>query len=110
MSLTTTLDRTGPGEFAVRDARTFDRRSPLRWILSHLAVYWPLVVLFVICALTTNVLFALIPTYTGRAFDEVLSVSLDRAVLLRIALTILGLVVVRAVLDLTTSFSVETLG
>lgn len=110
MSLTTTLDRTGPGEFAVRDARTFDRRSPLRWILSHLAVYWPLVVLFVICALTTNVLFALIPTYTGRAFDEVLSVSPDRAVLLRIALTILGLVVVRAVLDLTTSFSVETLG
>src|SRR5690606_7024181 len=97
MSLTTSLDRAGRGEFAVRDARTLDRRSPLRWVLSHLAVYWPLVVLCIVCALATNILFSLIPTYPGRAFDEVLSGGADRAVLLRIALTILGLVVVRAV-------------
>jgi ATP-binding cassette subfamily B protein len=110
MSVAATFDRAGPGEFAVEGARTYDRRSPLRWVVSHLLVYWPLVVLFIVCALATNVLFALIPTYTGRAFDEVLSATPDRAVLLRIALTILGLVLVRAALDLTTSFSVETLG
>lgn len=110
MSLNVTIDRAGPGEFAVSGARNYDRRTPLRWVLSHLLVYWPLVVLFVVCALSTNVLFALIPTFTGRAFDEVLSPTADRAELLRIALTILSLVLVRSVLDLTTSFSVETLG
>ena len=110
MSLNATFDRSGPGEFAVSGARDFDRRSPLRWVVSHLLAYWPLLVLFVVCALATNVLFSMIPTYTGRAFDEVLSPSAERAELLRIALIILGLVVVRSVLDLTTSFSVETLG
>ncbi len=110
MSLNVSIDRAGPGEFAVSGARRYDRRSPLRWVVSHLLVYWPLLVLFIVCGLTTNVLFALIPTFTGRAFDEVLSPTADRAELLRIALTILGLVVTRSVLDLTTSFSVETLG
>lgn len=104
------LDRSGPGEFSVAGAVTYDRRTPARWIISHLLHYWPLLALFLVCALMANVLFALIPTQVGRAFDLVMLGGAGLRDLLRVALTVLGLVMARSVLDLTQAFSVETLG
>ncbi len=105
----TTLDRSGPGEFAVEGAHGYDRRTPLRWIVSHLLRYWPLLVSFFVCALATNVLFSTVPRLTGRAFDAVLS-GQGTAALLRIALSILAVVVTRSIVDIAQSFSIETLG
>ena len=104
-----TIDRTGPGEFAVEGAYRYDRRTPLRWVLSHLLRYWPLLALFVLGAVATNVLFATVPRLTGRAFDGVLQGEGPEA-LARVALAIFGVVVLRAVVDVTQSFAIETLG
>ncbi|HEX7001822.1 MAG TPA: ABC transporter ATP-binding protein [Trueperaceae bacterium] len=105
----TTIDRAGPGEFAMEGAHRYDRRTPLRWIVSHLLRYWPLLISFLVCALATNVLFSTVPRLTGRAFDAVLSGE-GTAALLRIALSILAVVVIRSVVDIVQSFSIETLG
>jgi ATP-binding cassette subfamily B protein len=58
----------------------------------------------------TNVLFSAIPRLTGLAFDEVLKTEPSAQRLAAIALSILGLVIVRGLLDFTSSWSVETLG
>src|SRR5690606_23084806 len=103
------IDRSGPGEFAVADAYRYDRRSPLRWVVSHLLRYWHLLALFFVGAVAANVLFSAVPRLTGRAFDAVLSGGGYEA-LLRTALLILVVVLLRSVLDLGQSFAIETLG
>ena len=97
-------------EFSVAGEYTYNRAGPLRWIVSHLLRY-PLLLTSFLCAATlTNVLFSLIPMLTGQAFDAVLHTPPDAQRLLLVALTILGVVVVRGLLDITNSWSVETLG
>jgi ATP-binding cassette, subfamily B, bacterial len=97
-------------EFSVADEHVYNRSGPIRWILSHLLRYPHLMVSFFLAATLTNVLYSAIPRITGLAFDEVLKPSPDTKRVLTIALTILGLVLVRGLVDLINSFSVETLG
>jgi ATP-binding cassette subfamily B protein len=97
-------------EFSVPDEYVYNRFGPVRWIISHLLRYPFLLASFLIAATLTNVLFSTIPRLTGVAFDEVLKPKPDPGRLLTIALVILGLVLVRGLLDIANSFSVETLG
>jgi ATP-binding cassette, subfamily B, bacterial len=98
-------------EFSVADAPSYDRRTPLRWVISHLLRYTPLLLLFLVGTLSTSVLFSLQPRIIGLAFDTVLgggSGAWER--LLTLALLLLGVVLLRGTLDLVTSFTIETLG
>ena len=105
------LPRTTPKrEFGVEGSYSYDRRGPLRWLGSHLLRYPLLLVSFVVSALLTNVLFAAVPRLTGTAFDEVLRPEPSARRLLGIAAVVLGIVLVRGVVDIVNSFSVETLG
>ncbi len=97
-------------EFSVADEVVYNRSGPLRWILSHLLRYPHLLASFLVAALLTNVLFSSVPRLTGLVFDEVLKPEPDPGLLVNLALGILGLVIVRGLLDITNSFSVETLG
>lgn len=97
-------------EFSVQDEHRYNRAGPVRWIISHLLRYPHFLVSFMFAALLTNVLFSTIPRLTGLAFDEVLQPEPSARRLLTIALSILGLVLVRGLLDITNAFSVETLG
>ena len=97
-------------EFSVAGEYTYNRAGPVRWIVSHLLRYPPLLVSFLCAATLTNVLFSLIPMLTGQAFDAVLQTPPDAQRLLLVALSILGIVIVRGLLDITNSWSVETLG
>ncbi len=97
-------------EFSVPDEYVYNRAGPVRWILSHILRYPLLLTSFLIAATLTNVLFSMIPRLTGVAFDEVLRPQPDPGRLVTIALSILGLVLARGLLDITNSFSVETLG
>ncbi len=110
MSLSSTVNRSGPGEFTVTGERHYDRSSPLRWIVSHLLVNWPLLAAFFVSSISSTVLTSAIPSETGRAFDLVLSGSAVARDVLRVALLILGMVALRGLLDLAGGFSVETLG
>ena len=97
-------------EFSVENEHMYDRSSPARWILSHLIRYPHFLASFLLAATLTNVLFSAVPRLTGLAFDEVLQPEPSPSRLLSIALSILGLVLVRGLLDMTNSWSVETLG
>jgi len=97
-------------EFSVPDEHIYNRAGPVRWIISHLVRYPHLLASFLLAATLTNVLFSTVPRLTGLAFDEVLKPEPNTGRLLTIALSILGLVIVRGLLDMTNSWSVETLG
>ena len=97
-------------EFSVAKEHVYNRSGPVRWIFSHLLRYPHLLVSFMLAATLTNVVFSAIPRLTGMAFDEVLRPDPDSGRVVTIALTILGLVLVRGALDITNSWSVETLG
>jgi ATP-binding cassette subfamily B protein len=97
-------------EFSVPDEHTYNRAGPVRWIVSHLIRYPHLLASFLLAATLTNVLFSTVPRLIGLAFDEVLQPEPSTERLLTIALSILGLVIVRGLLDMTNSWSVETLG
>ncbi|HEX6305386.1 MAG TPA: ABC transporter transmembrane domain-containing protein, partial [Anaerolineales bacterium] len=97
-------------EFSVADEHVYNRSGPIRWIISHLLRYPHFLASFLLAATLTNVLFSAVPRLTGLAFDEVLRPEPDARRLVTIALSILGIVLVRGLLDLTNSWSVETLG
>jgi ATP-binding cassette subfamily B protein len=97
-------------EFSVADEHVYNRSGPIRWIISHLLRYPHFLASFLLAATLTNVLFSAVPRLTGMAFDEVLRPEPSPGRLLSIALFILGLVFVRGLLDITNSWSVETLG
>ena len=67
-------------------------------------------VVFLFSVTLTNVLFSAVPRLTGIAFDEVLQTDPSARRLLGIAGIILGIVVVRGLIDLANSFSIEVLG
>jgi ATP-binding cassette subfamily B protein len=97
-------------EFSVAHEYAYNRSGPLRWILSHLLRYPHFLVSFFFAATLTNVLSSAIPRLTGLAFDEVLLPAPSSGRLLIITLSILGLALLRGMLDITNSWSVETLG
>jgi ATP-binding cassette subfamily B protein len=97
-------------EFSIPDEHRYNRSGPVRWIISHLLRYPHFLASFLLAATLTNVLFSAVPRLTGVAFDEVLRPEPSPNRLLTIALSILGLVFVRGLVDITNSWSVETLG
>lgn len=112
VTLTTTTVGAPPTanrEFHLEGEYRYNRRSPLRWVISHLARYPGLFAAFAVCALLTNVLYSALPRLTGLAFDEVLRPDAQLGRLAQIALSMLLLVLVRGAIDLTNSFSIETL-
>lgn len=97
-------------EFSVAGTRNYNRKSPIRWVLSHLLQHKLLLFGFLVSVIVTNIMFAALPRFTGLAFDEVLKPEPSSRRLLEISLLILVFVVVRGVLDLIQSFAIETLG
>lgn len=97
-------------EFSVANEARYNRSGPIRWIFSHLFRYPLLMLTFIICAALTNVLFSALPRLIGMAFDEVVKPQPDGWRLTQLALFVLGVVLVRGVIDLTNSWSIETLG
>jgi ATP-binding cassette subfamily B protein len=78
--------------------------------VSHLARQKWLLIVFALSVTLTNVLFVAVPRLTGLAFDEVLQDDPSLQRLVRIAVTILVMVLVRGAIDLVNSFSIEMLG
>ena len=97
-------------EFSVANEYVYNHSGPVRWIISHLLCYPHLLISFLIAGTLTNVLFSAVPRLTGLVFDEVLRPAPSSSRLLSIALLILGMVILRGLLDMTNAWSVETLG
>ena len=98
-------------EFTLPHQRQFDHRDPLRWLWSHLLPYWYVAVVMVIGAVGNAALAAVVPVYTGRAFDLVLSHPPTlRSTLLSLAGFIAASQVIRGVLQLGRNFGAELIG
>jgi ATP-binding cassette, subfamily B, bacterial len=97
-------------EFSVEGAHSYNRSSPLRWIFSHLLRYKLLLFSFAVAAILTSILFAAIPRLTGLAFDEIIKAEPNARRLAVLSAIILGIVLIRGLIDITNSFSIETLG
>ena len=96
-------------EFTTELPRDFNHRTPFRWLLSHLAETKGLFVVFVVGSLIAAGLNGFVPIYTGRAFDEVLGDTDDPlGVLLRIALILLVVVILRGAFDIVARLAIET--
>jgi ATP-binding cassette subfamily B protein len=97
-------------EFTVADQLHYDRRSPLRWIISHELRFKRQLAGVLVGTFGLQLLNAFVPGLTGRAFDAV--IDKDNAVheLGVIAPILLVVVVARGFIDLVGSYSAEVLG
>ncbi len=97
-------------EFTVENAPTYNRVTPLRWVISHLMHLKGWVLVFVVTAFLTEFLNAMIPGYTGRAFDVVMGEDADRLGKLQtIAITLIAIVIVRGIVDFVARIGIEVL-
>lgn len=95
-------------EFTVADQHDYDHRGPVRWVLSHLARFRGILLIFLGASLGATLLNGVIPGLTGDAFDTVLRQDGDaRDDLLRIALVMLVVVLLRGVFDVVARFAIE---
>lgn len=97
-------------EFTVTGQRLYNRSSPIRWIISHVWRFRALLVTFIVGSLAATILNGMIPGLTGDAVDEVLGSDGDRrGALLRIALVLLGIVIVRGLFDIVARYTIEVM-
>jgi ATP-binding cassette subfamily B protein len=94
-------------EFVLPQALRSDRRTPLRWVLSHVRRQWWLLILLLIGALGNASLAAVVPVLVGRAFNVMLSATPDLRLVGTLALVIAGSQIGRGLLQLGRNFSAE---
>lgn len=110
MATSTFSVSTTGSEFTVEDAPVLDRSTPLRWVISHLSRLKGWVLIFLITAFLTEFLNAMIPGFTGDAFDAVIDNEADRLSRLQeIALLLLVVVIVRGIVDFIARIGIEFL-
>jgi ATP-binding cassette subfamily B protein len=97
-------------EFVLPDFRIPNRRTPLRWLLSHVARHWWLVVIAVLGAIGNASFASAIPVLVGTAFNVILADTPDLTRLGQIALLIVGSQVLRGTLQLGRNFGAELIG
>lgn len=97
-------------EFAVKTTISSDRRSPVRWIASHVVRHKLFIFLLVLGAFGNAALAAVVPVLIGIAFEAALATPADMRTIGLAALGIIGSQLVRAVLQLGRNFSSEVIG
>ncbi|GCE19035.1 ABC transporter ATP-binding protein [Dictyobacter kobayashii] len=96
-------------EFTVADEYRYNWSSPVRWIASHLLRYKFYVLGFMILCIATNSLYSSISFLTGSAFNAVLNKETAISQLGIIALSLLGVIVLQGICDLSARFFAEIL-
>jgi len=96
-----------PAEFTLERKHTFNRTSPVRWILSHTRIYWWIILMILVGAIGNAVLAVVVPVLTGDAFNAMLKTPPDTSVLLPLAVIIAVSQVIRGVLQLGRNFGAE---
>jgi ATP-binding cassette subfamily B protein len=102
-----TITSTSPAEFTLNRRHVSDRRSPLRWIVSHALRHWWLILVMFIGAIGNAALAAYVPVLTGDAFNAMLNVPPETKVLLPLALIMGGSQILRGILQLGRNFGAE---
>ena len=111
MSQSGTLNITevAAAEFTLPDKYRSNKRGPVRWLLSHVRLYWYIVLVMIIGAVGNAALAALVPLLVGRAFNAIVARPPNVRALLPIALLIVFSQVIRSVLQFGRNFGAELL-
>ncbi len=96
-------------EFTVANEYVYDRRSPVRWIISHILRYPLLPIGTLLGNICTSSLYSLGALLVGRAFDLILTPGTDKGELLGLALLLLAARFGVGVIDLARVSAVEML-
>ena len=94
-------------EFTLPERYHTDRSSPVRWVFSHGVKQWPLILLATLGAFVNAAMAALTFVLIGQAFNAILSTPPDVKQLGVIAIQIVGLNVIRGVLQFSRNFGFE---
>jgi ATP-binding cassette, subfamily B, bacterial len=94
-------------EFALTRPLRSDRRTPVRWVLSHARRQAGLLLLLLTGAAGNAALAALVPVLVGQAFNVMSGPSPDLRRVGNLALVIAGSQVIRGLLQLLRNFSAE---
>jgi ATP-binding cassette subfamily B protein len=97
-------------EFVLPQVRISDKRSPIRWILSHVTRYWWIVIVAVLGAIGNALMASAIPVLVGMAFNVILVDPPDLSRLGQIALMIIGSQLIRGIVQLGRNFGAELIG
>src|SRR3990172_12213074 len=98
-----------PAEFTLQRVHTADRGSPVKWIYSHAARYWSIIIMMVIGGIGNAGLAAVVPVLVGDAFNRMLGPNPDIAILIPLALIMGGSQILRGVLQFGRNFGAELL-
>ena len=97
-------------EFSVERTWQVDRRSPVKWIVSHVMRHWPFLIGILIGALGNAGGASLMPVYIGQAFNAINSSTPDYGVLITSSILVVVSQVMRGILQLGRNFSAEIIG
>jgi len=101
---------TGPmtnREFRLEHEHRYDRRGPVRWIVSHLARYPHFPLLALLAATLNNYFYSQIQVNIGRAFDLISTPGWTRGALAGLAALAIGIAVGQGITGLMRNYSVE---
>ncbi len=101
---------TSASEFTITTKKKTNRRGPIRWIISHVASYWYLVLVMLVGAIGNAGLSSIVPVYLGIAFNQIINGLATTQSILRIALIIIGSQVIRSLLQFGRNFGAELVG
>jgi ATP-binding cassette subfamily B protein len=96
-----------PAEFTLARRHVAKRTSPVVWIISHAARYWPILLVMVVGAYGNGALAAMVPGFVGQAFDDMLAKPPNLSMLLPLALIIGVSQIVRGILQFGRNFGAE---
>ncbi|MCP5100662.1 MAG: ABC transporter ATP-binding protein, partial [Chloroflexi bacterium] len=96
-------------EFHLENSYSYNRSSPVRWILSHVWRYPWLPLLVTLAAVVNNFAASYIQIFIGRGFDLITQDSWETAVLLAIAASAFGAAAAQGLLGLMRNYANEFL-
>ncbi len=105
--LMATLASPAPAEFTLQRQATQRNKGPARWIWSHAARYWPILVMMTGGAIGNAALAAAIPVLVGNAFNDMLKAHPSLAALVPLALILGGSQILRGGLQFFRNFGAE---
>ena len=101
---------TGPmtnREFRLEHEHRYDRRGPVRWIVSHLARYPHFPILAFLAATFNNYFYSQIQVNIGRAFDLISTPGWSRGALAGLAFLAVGIALGQGITGLLRNYSAE---
>jgi ATP-binding cassette subfamily B protein len=96
-------------EFQIENEYQYDRRTPVRWVLSHMLRYPILPLGLVVCAVVNNFAYSAIQVFVGRAFDVIRVQGFGMPDLLLPVFGILASATGQGLMGILRNFSVELL-